>query len=109
MNGLLGIQILAIVTPFIAPFLFDGYKSWLGWVLVTILLLLILVPSISIPVIANNSKNEEPAQSFKIILLILICLVIAYCIFWIVGIVFAFTKYKCATNGCLVIRKIKAI
>ena len=104
MNGLLGIQILSIFVPYIAPFIFDGYKSWLGWVLVILLLFMILLPSISIPVIAN-STNEEPANMFEIIIVAEICLIVIYCIFWIIGIVYAFNKYKCGKNNCLVTRK----
>ena len=102
MHSLLGTQILAIVVPFIAPFIFEGVQSWLGWIIVILLLSLILVPSIGIPMIAK-SNSKEPSESFEILCISEAVLLGLYFIFWIVGIVFAFSRYQC--QNCALLRK----
>lgn len=100
MNCLAGTQALAILVPFVAPFIFEGYKSWLGWVFISILLLLIVIPSITLPVLANSKDSNS--ETFTTIILVEASLLFLYFIFWIVGIVFAFTRYKCL--NCVFIR-----
>lgn len=102
MSVLLSAKLLAIFAPFIAPFVLEGHKSWLGWLFIILLLLMIGIPSIAIPIIVSQTE-KEPDLPLEKIMVAEIILAILYIIFWIVGIVFAFTRYKC--NNCQIIKK----
>lgn len=91
-NNLVAAKLLVLFAPYVGTFVLEGVKSWVGWIIVALLLSMIFLPVIAIPVI-SKSKEEQPAHMLEMLMLVEVCLAILYIIFWVVAIVLAFMKY----------------
>jgi hypothetical protein len=88
----LAIKLLAFFAPFTAPFLIPNFR-WMGAIMVTLLLLLIVVPSTVLPIMANDEHVVDQMAINKVVLSELVLVLIYFC-FWITVIVLSFTKFQ---------------
>jgi hypothetical protein len=92
MKCLLTKQLLAIFVPFVANFIVDGVRSWMGWIMVALLLALIIVPVIIIHFFLGP-EQQAPTHIFDSLLYSEITLGGLYAVAWITTIVLAYTKW----------------
>lgn len=88
----MSLQLLAIFVPFVPHFLVDGVRSWMGWLMIFLVLIIALLPVVVVSLFLN-AEQTGASTTFEALLFTEIALAAFYVVLWVVTIVFAFTRW----------------